>query len=80
MATSYDNLSKATLLKIANSAGVTTKYSDGKSMSKADLADHLHQLDISGALGSDKKMSIGGLATKNYANPVTIVDNLKNKK
>ena len=80
MATYYDKMSKANLLKIANSAGVTTKYSDGKTMSKDDLADHLHQLDISGAIGSDKKMYAGGLATKNYVNPVTIVDNRKKKK
>lgn len=64
MANFYDKMSKDKLLKIASSAGVTTKYSDGKSMSKDDLADHLHQLDAAGALGSDKKMKSGGAIMK----------------
>lgn len=64
MATFYDKMSKQDLLKIAGSAGVTTKYSDGKSMSKEDLADHLHQLDGAGALGPSKKMKKGGAVMK----------------
>ena len=50
---------------------------DVKKIPKIEIMEDIYG---AGLLKDGDKFSSGGLVTKNYVNPVTIVDNLKNKK
>jgi len=69
-----DKLSRKRLVGLVkNDMGYTDDDFDFKTISKDELVDI-----VKNHMGKD--MYQGGLATKNYVNPVKIVDNRKNKK
>ena len=67
----YKRAGKKTLIDAARTMQIADDDDDLKSMTKPEIIEMIEKY-----MGFDTK-NIGGLVTKNYVNPVTIVDKLK---